>query len=123
MADDQSKVAKRKGHLDMLIELKPQLIPLDLNGLQRYAGGQKARLSKLTTLIADATARIEKVRKAVAPEVPVLLNTGARPDNIAEYLEFADGCIVGSSLKVGGDTWNRVDPQRAKVFVQAARAG
>jgi len=45
----------------------PQLIPLDLNGLQSYAGEQKARLSKLTTLIADATARIEKVRKAAAP--------------------------------------------------------
>ena len=51
----------------------------------------------------------------------MLLNTGARPDNIAKYLEFADGCIVGSTLKVDGDTWNRVDPERAKRFVQAAR--
>lgn len=52
---------------------------------------------------------VAEVRKAVSPKMPVLLNTGARPDNIAEYLEFADGCIVGSSLKVEGDTWNRVD--------------
>ena len=51
----------------MQIDLKPQLIPLDLNGLQSYAGEQKARLSKLNTLIADATTRIERVRKAVAP--------------------------------------------------------
>ncbi len=63
------------------------------------------------------------VRRAVPAEMPVLLNTGARPDNIAEYLEFADGCIVGSSLKIDGDTWNRVDPLRAKLFVHAARAG
>jgi membrane complex biogenesis BtpA family protein len=66
---------------------------------------------------------VAEVRKAVSPKMPVLLNTGARPDNIAEYLEYADGCVVGSSLKVDGDTWNRVDPLRAKLFVQAARAG
>ncbi len=66
---------------------------------------------------------VAEVRAAVPAQLPVLLNTGARPDNIAEYLKFADGCIVGSSLKVDGDTWNRVDPSRAKVFVRAARAG
>lgn len=66
---------------------------------------------------------IAEVRKAVPAKTPVLLNTGGRPDNIAQYLEFADGCIVGSSLKVDGDTWNRVDPARAKAFVQAAREG
>jgi membrane complex biogenesis BtpA family protein len=60
------------------------------------------------------------VRSAVPPEVPVLLNTGARADNIAGFLEFADGCIVGSSLKVDGYTWNRVDPKRAETFVRAA---
>jgi len=66
---------------------------------------------------------VAQVREAVPAELPVLLNTGARPDNIAEYLKFADGCIVGSWLKVNGSTWNRVDPLRAKTFVQAARAG
>ena len=66
---------------------------------------------------------VAEVRKAVPAELPVLLNTGARAGNIAEFLEFADGCIVGSSLKVDGDTWNRVDPSRARDFVKAARAG
>jgi membrane complex biogenesis BtpA family protein len=61
------------------------------------------------------------VRRAVPLEIPVLLNTGAREDNIAGFLEFADGCIVGSSLKVDGYTWNRVDPKRAEAFVRAAR--
>jgi len=65
---------------------------------------------------------VAEVRKAVPAQLPVLLNTGARADNIADYLEYADGCIVGSTLKVDGDTWNRVDPRRAKVFVEAARA-
>jgi predicted TIM-barrel enzyme len=52
----------------------------------------------------------------------VLLNTGARAETIGQYLRYADGCIVGSSLKVDGYTWNPVDPERAKRFVDAARA-
>jgi membrane complex biogenesis BtpA family protein len=67
-------------------------------------------------------ALLEDVREAVPPEIPVLLNTGARADTIARYLEVADGCIVGSDLKVDGYTWNPVDPERARRFVDAARS-
>lgn len=66
---------------------------------------------------------LAEVRAAVPPEIPVLLNTGARAENIAEFLETADGCIVGSGLKVDGYTWNRVDPARARAFVRAAHGG
>jgi uncharacterized protein len=64
---------------------------------------------------------LEEVRQAVPHDVPVLLNTGARADTIAEYLQVADGCIVGSDLKVDGYTWNPVDRERAVRFVDAAR--
>jgi len=37
-------------------------------------------------------------------------------------LAIADGCIVGSSLKVDGDTWNGIDPDRALDFMDRARA-
>jgi membrane complex biogenesis BtpA family protein len=66
-------------------------------------------------------ATIADIREAVDQSVPVLLNTGAKAETIAQYLKFADGCIVGSSLKVDGYTWNPVDPDRAKRFVDAAR--
>jgi uncharacterized protein len=66
---------------------------------------------------------LSQVRDAVPVEVPVLLNTGARADNIVDFLQVADGCIVGSSLKVDGYTWNPVDPGRAAAFVRAARGG
>jgi membrane complex biogenesis BtpA family protein len=66
---------------------------------------------------------VAEVRAAVPPEVPVLLNTGAKAGTIAKYLEYADGCIVGSDLKVDGFTWNPVDPARAAAFISAARAG
>ena len=65
---------------------------------------------------------IASVREAVDENVPVLLNTGARAETIDRYFKYADGCIVGSSLKVDGYTWNPVDPERAKRFVDAARS-
>ena len=65
---------------------------------------------------------VRSVREAVPADVPVLLNTGARPETISEFLTVADGCIVGSSLKVDGYTWNAVDSDRAKRFVDAARS-
>ena len=46
--------------------------------------------------------------------VPVLVNTGLRASNAAELLRFADGAIVGSSLKVDGVTWNPVDERRVR---------
>lgn len=60
--------------------------------------------------------------KAVLPHVPVLANTGVRHDTVAEVLRIADGCVVGSALKVGGDTWKAVDPDRAADFMARARA-
>ncbi len=60
--------------------------------------------------------------KRVLPKVPVLANTGVKHDTVAEVLRVADGCIVGSALKVGGDTWKAVDPERAKDFMDRVRA-
>ena len=60
---------------------------------------------------------VKEAKDAVGESVPVLLNTGARFDNIQQYLTVADGVIVGSSLKVDGKTWNPVDPARVKTFM------
>lgn len=68
-----------------------------------------------------AVSTLAEVRAAVPAEVPVLLNTGAKAGTIATYLEHANGCIVGSDLKVDGYTWNPVDPDRAHRFIEAAR--
>ncbi|MCC7359295.1 MAG: BtpA/SgcQ family protein [Anaerolineales bacterium] len=58
--------------------------------------------------------------KAAVGDVPVFVNTGAKPENIEAFLSVADGVIVGSSLKVDGHTWNPVDPARVERFMQAA---
>ena len=61
---------------------------------------------------------VVEAKDAVGDSAPVLLNTGARQDNIAKYLEVADGVIVGSALKVDGYTWNPVDPERLSGFME-----
>ena len=64
---------------------------------------------------------LEAVKKAL-PDTPVLANTGVKHASVADVLRLADGCIVGSALKVNGDTWNPVDPERAVEFMRLARA-
>lgn len=65
---------------------------------------------------------VASVRAELDPSVPVLLNTGAKAATIAQYLKYADGCIVGSDLKRDGYTWNEVDAERVKRFIDAARS-
>lgn len=61
---------------------------------------------------------LKEAKAGAGDEAPVFLNTGAKPDNIYEFLQVADGVIVGSSLKQDGYTWNPVDPARVKYFME-----
>jgi uncharacterized protein len=74
--------------------------------------------------ITGEAARMEDLEavKRVLPATPVLANTGVKHATVAEVLKIADGCIVGSALKQNGDTWAPVDPDRAKDFMDRARA-
>lgn len=69
---------------------------------------------------AAALSDLEAVKK-VLPHTPVLANTGVKHTTVADVLKVADGCIVGSALKVDGDTWKSVDPDRAKDFMDRVR--
>jgi hypothetical protein len=66
---------------------------------------------------------VEEIRKAkeMVHDVPVLAGTGVTKDNVAKILRYADGAIVGTSLKVAGNTWNRVDEQRVKEFMSVVK--
>ena len=74
--------------------------------------------------ITGEAARMEDLEavKTVLPNTPVLANTGVKHETVADVLRISDGCVVGSSLKVNGDTWNPVDPDRAADFMVRARA-
>lgn len=69
---------------------------------------------------AAALSDLEAV-KAVLPDMAVMANTGVKHETVADVLSVADGCIVGSSLKIDGDTWNPVDPARATDFMDRVR--
>ena len=67
-------------------------------------------------------AQLREAKDAVAGTVPVIANTGVKPETVAEMLRVADGCIVGTALKRDGDTWNEVDRERVVRLVDAAAA-
>ncbi len=69
---------------------------------------------------AAALCDLEAVKK-VLPDTPVMANTGVKHETVADVLAIADGCIVGSSLKIDGDTWKAVDAERAADFMERVR--
>lgn len=62
------------------------------------------------------TSQLRSVREAVQ-SVPVLANTGVNLDNVREILALADGAVIGTHFKVDGNTWNPVDGDRVKRFM------
>jgi membrane complex biogenesis BtpA family protein len=66
--------------------------------------------------------RVLAARDDCAPEVPVLVGSGVTPDNAAALLGPADGAIVGTALKIDGETTNRVDHERARRLVDFVRS-
>jgi hypothetical protein len=69
-------------------------------------------------LTGQPTDRSELSRVKAAVGVPVLANTGVTIDNVAAILEVADGCVIGTHFKAGGDTWNPVDGDRVRRFME-----
>jgi hypothetical protein len=61
---------------------------------------------------------LRAVADAVGDQVPVFANTGVNIDNVREVMAVASGCIIGTHFKQDGDTWNAVDPDRVKRFME-----
>jgi membrane complex biogenesis BtpA family protein len=70
-----------------------------------------------------AAPELEKVRRARKLATrPILMGSGTTADNIAQFLQYADGAIVGTALKVDGIAENPVDVERVKRYVSEVRA-
>jgi hypothetical protein len=54
--------------------------------------------------------------------LPLLIGSGATPDNLAGVYDKVDGFIVGSYFKRDGKAENAVEESRVKTFVDALRA-
>lgn len=56
-----------------------------------------------------------------ATKLPLLVGSGATPENIGELMALADAVIVGSAIKRGGHWSADPDAARARALVSAAR--
>ena len=66
---------------------------------------------------------VEKVRDAKQLATrPVLVGSGASAENAAAFLRYADGIIVGTSLKVDGVMENPVDVKRVRALMEQVRS-
>jgi uncharacterized protein len=72
----------------------------------------------ITSQPTSASALAEVADAIKSTSIPIMVNTGFKASNAQELLAYADGAIVGSSLKVDGVTWNRVDINRVKELMQ-----
>ncbi len=63
-----------------------------------------------------AASDLRAVAEAV-DDVPIFANTGVTIDTVTDLLRIADGCIVGTHFKVDGNTFNPVDGERVKRFM------
>lgn len=77
-------------------------------------------VSGLTAGVETSAEQLRIVKEAVG-DTPVFANTGVRETNVAEQLAVADGAVVGTTLKQEGYIWNRVDVERVRAFMAAAR--
>lgn len=65
-----------------------------------------------------AEADIEEVKRAAElSSRPLLMGSGTSADNIADFLQYADGAIVGTWLKENGVGENPVSPERVKRYM------
>jgi membrane complex biogenesis BtpA family protein len=69
-----------------------------------------------TTGIPPNPENILKVKQAL-PETPCLIGSGITQKNAKEMLKIADGCIVGTSIKINKKTENPVDTNLLKKLI------
>lgn len=124
-----------------MLRLKKQypsdtMIFADINGKHTYglpgisifdaahdAKAAKADAVIITGKYTGQNPSVEDIKeiKEYLGDVPVLVGSGANKDNVAEFLQYADGVIVGSSFKTDGDVSREVDQQRVEDFMAVVR--
>jgi membrane complex biogenesis BtpA family protein len=101
--------------------------PLDTRPIEKRAAS--AVFSSLADVIcvsgpmtgqAVDNADLKRAKDAVK-DTPVFANTGVNIDNVRDILGVADGCVIGTHFKVDGNTWNPVDGDRVKRFMDVVR--
>jgi membrane complex biogenesis BtpA family protein len=71
------------------------------------------------TALADVERAVER-RDELGTDTPVFVGSGVTAGTVGELLSVADGAIVGTALKEGGETTNPVSVGRVEELVAAA---
>jgi membrane complex biogenesis BtpA family protein len=79
-----------------------------------------ARTGRATPV--EAVERAVERRDRLGLDVPVLVGSGVTADGVGDLLSVADGAVVGTALKEGGETTAPVDVERVRELVAAADA-
>ena len=105
-------------HVKHAVPLGPQ--SLEVSAIDTVTRGLADALivSGVGTGAAAELADVERVRRACSG-ARILIGSGVTAANVRAYLRFADGVIVGSSLKGGGKLANPVDLKRVRALVKA----
>ena len=69
----------------------------------------------------ETSSQTIKIVKEAVPDIPVFANTGVRLENVAEQLQAADGAVIGTAFKHGGNTWNPVDENRVRALMDRVK--
>ena len=114
----QSLGAERVAVLaDVLVKHATPLAPVDVGDVARDAVHRGLADGLIVTGRATGAAtdpdQLAAVRAAV-PGVPIYVGSGLRPDNATDLLAVADGAIVGTWLKKGGEVRAPVDLERTR---------
>ncbi len=79
-------------------------------------------VSGVVTGVEPSLSELIKVKRAV-PDVPVLVGSGAKPENILPFLQYADGAIVGTFFHKGEILSNPVEKERVLQFMEVIKTG
>ena len=90
----------------------------DVAEAAEFMGAETLIVTGASTSRPPLPADVEQARSRC--ELPVFAGSGVTLENLAEFLDVADGLIVGSYFKRDGHWMNGVDPGRVRGFVEAA---
>lgn len=67
--------------------------------------------------------KVEEIKelKEKFKDVPILIGSGIKQSNVKEFLQYADGIIIGSSIKIDNDVNNGVDLEKVKALMNTVK--
>ena len=62
---------------------------------------------------------LKEIKKKVS--IPVIIGSGLKVENVAQFFKYTDGAIVGSYFKRDGVWWNPVDEERVRKLMREVK--